>query len=97
MAEQIKYEIPRIERLEGAQDYWEWKYAMILQLKARKFWGHVDGSTTLADDATQEAREMFELTAVPAQAFIVAWQESDVNSDELRLCQGGLGQDCARV
>jgi len=44
---------------------------MSLQLKARKLWSHVEGTATLAGDASIEQRENFEHTAIHAQAMIV--------------------------
>ena len=60
-----------MDRLSGDSDWWEWKYNMVLQLKSKKLWDHVDGTADLPTDANAELRDKFELTAVQAQAFIV--------------------------
>jgi len=49
-----------IEKL-GADDWWEWKYNMSFQLKARKLWSHVEGTATLAGDASIEQRTQVKL------------------------------------
>ena len=69
-----------IEKLEGSDDWWEWKYSMTLQLKAKKLWSHVDGTATLARQASSEQREKFEHTAVRAQAMIVRGLNKEVTS-----------------
>ena len=76
-----------IEKLEGSDDWWEWKCNITLQLKAEKLWSHVDGSVNLAEDASNDEREKFEHTAVRAQAMIVRGLSKRVTSLVLR-CDG---------
>ena len=60
-----------VDKLEGSDDWWEWKYNMKLQLKATKLWSHMDGTATIAQDASNDERMAFDHTAVRAQAMIV--------------------------
>ena len=71
MAAGLNEEKIEIENLEGTNDWWEWKYNITLQLKARKLWSQVDGTAILAGGASNDQREKFEHTAVRAQAMIV--------------------------
>lgn len=76
-----------IEKLEGNDDWWGWKYNITLQLKAKKLWSHVAGTATLAQDAPANEREKFEHNAVRAQAMIVRALSKQVTSLILR-CDG---------
>ena len=49
------------DKLEGNDDWWEWKYNMKLQLKATKLWSHVDSTATIALDVSNDRRTIFEL------------------------------------
>ena len=60
-----------VDKLEGSDDWWEWKYNMKLQLKATKLWSHVDGTATITQDVSNDERMAFIHTAVWAQAMIV--------------------------
>ena len=71
MAAGLNEEKIEIEKLEGTNDWWEWKYNITLQLKARTLWSQVDGTAILAEGASNDQREKFEHTAVRAQAMIV--------------------------
>ena len=73
-----------IEKLEGNDDWWEWKYSMALQLRAMKLWSHVDGTATLGPDASQADREKFDHTAVRAHSIIVRGLSKQVTSLVLR-------------
>lgn len=85
-AELSEYRL-EIEKLDGSEDWWEWKYSMALQLKAMKVWGHVDGTATLKSDASTADKEKFEHAAVKAQAVIVRGLTKQVTSLVLR-CDG---------
>ena len=76
-----------IEKLEGTDDWWEWKYNITLQLKAKKLWSHVDGTANLAEDDSNDEREKFEHTAVWAWAMIIRGLSKQVTSLVLR-CDG---------
>ena len=65
----------------------EWKYSMVLQLKARNLWGHVDGTAVLAGSPATDVREKFELAAVRAHAFIVKALSKQVVS-RVMSCDG---------
>ena len=59
-----------IEKLKGGEDWWQWKYSITLQLKAKKLWGHVDGTATLVN-GTHEERENFEHSSIRTHALLV--------------------------
>ena len=48
-----------VEKLQCNNDWWEWKYNITLQLKAKKLWGHVEGTATLREDASKKAQQHF--------------------------------------
>ena len=75
------------DKLEGGEDWMEWKYSMVLQLKARNLWGHVDGTAVLAGSPSGDVREKFELAAVRAHAFIVKALSKQVVS-RVMSCDG---------
>ena len=89
-----------IEKLEGNDDWWEWKYIMELQLKSMKLWSHVDGTATFGPDASQPDREMFDHTAVRAHSIIVRGLRKQVTSLVPRCdrwCQSCMGQVSRRI
>ena len=55
-----------------------------MQLKAKKLWGHVEGTTTLREGASNEDKEKFDHDAVRAHAMIVRTLSKQVTSMVLR-------------
>ena len=73
-----------IEKLEGSNDWWEWKYVVRLQLKAKRLWGHVDGTAALGAQPTAAEEEKFEHNAIRTQAILVGALSKKVTSLVLR-------------